>query len=134
MLREGGWDDAYGPLRGAATGACVDAYGAASRNGTQVGGWDCSGSRNQQWWYDAGQKVLRTGLSHDRCVDVPGGAYRAGAGVVLWNCHGGGNQQFVRSGGTLRPAAAQDLCLTLASAKDAVRLQRCDGSRSQSFA
>ncbi|WP_171163884.1 ricin-type beta-trefoil lectin domain protein [Streptomyces sp. I05A-00742] len=132
-LRKVAWDEAYRPLRNAATGTCVDAYGAASRNGTAVGGWDCSGSRNQEWWYDAERGSLRTALSHDRCVDVPGGKYAAGAAVTLWDCHGGGNQRFVRTGGTIRPVAAQDLCLTLAAAKDPVRLQRCDGSRSQSF-
>ncbi|MEU4208724.1 ricin-type beta-trefoil lectin domain protein [Streptomyces sp. NPDC026206] len=134
VLYQGGWDEAYRPLKSEATGTCVDAYGAASANGTQVGGWPCGGSRNQQWWYDAGRKSLHSALTHDRCVDVPGGAYRAGTAVALWNCHGGANQQFVRSGAGLRPAAAQDLCLTLASAKDPLRLQKCDGSAGQRFA
>ncbi|QLE73741.1 hypothetical protein FGW37_21080 [Streptomyces rectiverticillatus] len=133
VLYEGAWDDAFRPLKNEATGTCVDAYGASSRNGTAVGGWDCTGSRNQEWAYDAGTKALRTALSHDRCVDVPGGKYAAGTAVVLWNCHGGGNQQFVRSGSTVRPAAASGLCLTLGVAKDPVRLQQCDGSRSQQF-
>ncbi|MFI1253923.1 ricin-type beta-trefoil lectin domain protein [Streptomyces netropsis] len=133
-LYPGGWDDAYRPLKNAATGACVDAYGAASANGTQVGGWPCGGSRNQEWWYDAGQKSLHSALTHDRCVDVPSAKYTAGTAVVLWNCHGGGNQQFVRSGETLSPVAAQDLCLTLGSAKDALRLQKCDGAANQRFA
>ncbi|MBT2387070.1 ricin-type beta-trefoil lectin domain protein [Streptomyces sp. ISL-11] len=134
VLTKGGWDDAFRPLRGEATGTCLDAYGASSRDGTKVGGWDCAGSRNQEWAYDAGTKALRTGLTHDRCVDVPGGTYRAGAAVVLWNCHGGANQQFARSGSAFRPVAADGLCLTLASAKDAARLQKCDGSASQRFA
>ncbi|MCA6094145.1 ricin-type beta-trefoil lectin domain protein [Streptomyces sp. SCA3-4] len=134
VLYKGGWDDAFRPLKSAATGSCVDAYGAASANGTQVGGWPCSGSRNQQWWHDGQQGSLHSGLTHDRCVDVPGGAYRAGAAVALWNCHGGANQKFVRSDATYRPAAAQDLCLTLAGAKEPVRLQKCDGSASQRFA
>ncbi|WP_338932029.1 ricin-type beta-trefoil lectin domain protein [Streptomyces netropsis] len=133
-LYPGGWDDAYRPLKNAATGACVDAYGAASANGTQVGGWPCGGSRNQEWWYDAGQKSLHSALTHDRCVDVPSAKYTAGTAVVLWNCHGGGNQQFVRSAESIRPVAAQDLCLTLGSAKDALRLQKCDGAANQRFA
>ncbi|GAA3047230.1 hypothetical protein GCM10020000_29150 [Streptomyces olivoverticillatus] len=134
VLTKGAWDDAFRPLKSEASGTCVDAYGAASANGTEVGGWDCSGSRNQQWWYDAGQKSLHTALTHDRCVDVPEGKYAAGAAVVLWDCHGGTNQRFERNGGTYRPAAAQDLCLALAGAKDAVRLAKCDGSASQRFA
>ncbi|MFE0047794.1 ricin-type beta-trefoil lectin domain protein [Streptomyces albireticuli] len=134
VLREGAWDDSFRPLKSGATGTCVDAYGAASRNGTAVGGWDCTGNRNQEWSYDTATGALRTALSHDRCVDVPEGKYAAGAAVVLWNCHGGGNQKFVRNGSGFRPAAADGLCLTLSSAKDAVRLQKCDGSASQRFA
>ncbi|GAA0485465.1 ricin-type beta-trefoil lectin domain protein [Streptomyces sp. NPDC046215] len=134
QLYPGGWDDAYRPLKNAATGTCVDAYGAATANGTQVGGWPCGGTRNQEWWYDAGRKSLHSALTHDRCVDVPQGAYRAGTAVVLWNCHGGTNQQFVRTDAGFRPTAAPDLCLTLATGKDALRLQKCDGSASQRFA
>ncbi|MFI9205344.1 ricin-type beta-trefoil lectin domain protein [Streptomyces sp. NPDC053048] len=134
VLYKGAWDDAFRPLRGEAAGSCVDAYGAASANGTKVGGWPCSGSRNQEWWFDGERGSLHSALTHDRCVDVPGGAYRAGAAVTLWNCHGGTNQRFSRSGGALSPVAAPGLCLTLASAKDALRLQKCDGSGSQRFA
>ncbi|QIY56345.1 hypothetical protein HEP86_19720 [Streptomyces sp. RPA4-5] len=129
------WDDAYRPLKNAGTGSCVDATGGASRNGTVVGGWDCHGQRNQGWWYDAEQRLLHVELTQDRCLDVPGGRYAAGAGLVLWNCSGADNQRFVRAdGGTLRPAAAPSLCLTLAGAKEPLRLQGCDGSAGQRFA
>ncbi|MFC7305173.1 ricin-type beta-trefoil lectin domain protein [Streptomyces monticola] len=137
-LYPGAWDDAYKPLKNAATGTCVDADGASTRNGTRIIGWDCSGARNQGWWYDsaggAGGRSLHVESTHDRCLDVPNGSYTAGTAVTLWNCHGGANQQFVRQSGTLRPAAATGLCLALASAKDAVKLQKCDGSASQRFA
>ncbi|MBH1935596.1 ricin-type beta-trefoil lectin domain protein [Streptomyces sp. AV19] len=134
-LYGGSWDEAYRPLKNASTGTCVDAYGSLTRNGTEVGGWPCTGNRNQEWWYNGERGSLRTALSHDRCVDVPGGRYTAGTSVVLWNCHGGDNQRFVRDGGgTFRPSAAPELCLTLASPKDPVRLQRCDGSPAQRFA
>nr|WP_148589761.1 ricin-type beta-trefoil lectin domain protein [Streptomyces sp. WAC01526] len=134
-LYPGAWDDAYRPLKNAATGSCVDAAGGASRNGTAVGGWDCHGQRNQGWWYDEGQRSLHVELTQDRCLDVPGARYAAGAGLVLWNCSGAANQQFVRDdGGTLRPAAAPSLCLTLAGAKEPLRLQACDGSAGQRFA
>ncbi|GHF60764.1 hypothetical protein GCM10010218_47810 [Streptomyces mashuensis] len=134
VLREGAWDDAFRPLKNAATGTCVDAYGADSANGTEIGGWDCTGNRNQQWWFDPKGGAVHAALTHDRCVDVPGGSYAAGTAVTLWNCHGGTNQRFTRSGDTLRPAAAQELCLTLAGAKEPVRLQKCDGSANQRFA
>ncbi|MFH9224503.1 ricin-type beta-trefoil lectin domain protein [Streptomyces lydicus] len=133
-LYAGAWDDAYRPLKNAGTGSCVDATGGASRNGTAVIGWDCNGQRNQDWWYDDGQRSVHVGLSQDRCLDVPGGRYEAGAALVLWNCSGAGNQQFVRAGGELRPAAAPSLCLTLGGAKEPLRLRACDGSAGQRFA
>ncbi|TJZ42237.1 hypothetical protein FCH28_35060 [Streptomyces piniterrae] len=134
-LYAGAWDDAYRPLKNAGTGSCVDAAGGASRNGTAVGGWDCAGQRNQGWWYDPEQRMFHVELTHDRCLDVPGARYEPGTGLVLWNCSGAANQQFVRAdGGTVRPAAAQSLCLTLSAAKDPLRLQPCDGSAGQRFA
>ncbi|MFF3324637.1 ricin-type beta-trefoil lectin domain protein [Streptomyces sp. NPDC002889] len=128
------WDDAYRPLRNEGTGSCVDVEAAVSRNGTAVLGWDCHGGRNQGWWYDAARRTLHTELTQDRCLDVSGGTYRAGAALIVWNCHGGGNQQFVREAGTLRPAAARSLCLTVASRGEAVRLQPCTGASNQRFA
>ncbi|OEJ25225.1 hypothetical protein BGM19_24085 [Streptomyces agglomeratus] len=134
VLFPGAWDDAYKPLKNAATGTCADVPGSTTRNGTAVGGWDCHGGRNQGWWYDTAQKSLRTELSHDRCLDVPGAKYQAGAGLVLWNCSGAANQQFVRDGSTIRPAASTGLCVTLAAAKDPLRLQACTGAANQQFA
>ncbi|MEU9120676.1 ricin-type beta-trefoil lectin domain protein [Streptomyces sp. NPDC048506] len=129
------WDDAYRPLKNAGTGSCLDATGGASRNGTVVGGWDCTGQRHQDWWYDGEQRSVHVGLTQDRCLDVPGGRYEAGATLVLWNCSGAANQQFVRAdGGVIRPAAAPSLCLALGGAKEPLRLQACDGSAGQRFA
>ncbi|MGA5410960.1 ricin-type beta-trefoil lectin domain protein [Streptomyces lavendulocolor] len=134
VLLPGAWDDKFAPLRGEAAGACVDVTGAVTRNGTAVGGWDCHAGRNQDWWYDPGRGSVHTALTHDRCLDVPGAAYRAGTALVLWNCSGAANQRFVREGATLRPAAAPALCLTLAAARDPLRLQPCDGTARQRFA
>ncbi|MEU4352118.1 ricin-type beta-trefoil lectin domain protein [Streptomyces sp. NPDC023838] len=128
------WDDAYRPLKGSATGSCLDVSGASSANNTAVIGWDCHGGRNQGWWYDSARKALHTQLTQDRCLDVPGANYAAGAKLIIWNCHGGANQEFVRDGSTLRPAAAGGLCATLAAARDPLTLRPCDGSASQSFA
>ncbi|MGW7201481.1 ricin-type beta-trefoil lectin domain protein [Streptomyces chryseus] len=134
VLFAGAWDDAYKPLRNEGTGTCADVPGSTTRNGTAVGGWDCHGGRNQGWWYDTARKSVRTELTHDRCLDVPGAKYQAGAGLVLWNCSGAANQQFVRDGSTIRPAASTGLCVTLASAKDPLRLQPCTGAANQRFA
>ncbi|WP_432094202.1 ricin-type beta-trefoil lectin domain protein [Streptomyces sp. bgisy100] len=132
-LFRGGWDDAFEPLKSAATGACLDAREGSSRNGTAVGGWDCHNGRNQGWWYDEQRGSLHVGLTHDRCLDVPGGRYDDGVSPALWNCHGGTNQRFVRDGDTLRPSAARELCLTLAGPRELVRLRKCDGSSAQRF-
>lgn len=133
-LYRGGWDDAYKALTNEATRTCVDADASGSRNGTKVQGWDCTGNRNQTWWYDDEQRSLHTGLTQDRCLDVPEGAYKEGTAVTLWNCHGGANQKFVRQSGTLRPAADTGLCLGLSGPKEPLRLQKCNGSASQRFA
>ncbi|MCZ7415381.1 MULTISPECIES: ricin-type beta-trefoil lectin domain protein [unclassified Streptomyces] len=135
QLYPGAWDDAFAPLRNAATGTCLDADGASSRDGTTVRGWSCHGERNQGWWHDPEGQRLHTELTHDRCLDVPAGRYEAGAGLILWNCHTGDNQRFVRgAGASIRPAAAPELCVTLGGATEQVRLQRCDGSAAQRFA
>lgn len=128
------WDDAYRPLRNAATGDCLDVDGARSANGTRVFGWDCHGGRNQLWWYDSARGTVHTGLTQDRCLDVPSTSYPAGTALIVWNCHGAANQKFVRDGATIRPAAATGLCLTLSAARQQVRLQNCDGSAYQKFA
>ncbi|MEU0007646.1 ricin-type beta-trefoil lectin domain protein [Streptomyces sp. NPDC006314] len=132
-LYPGAWDDAFRPLANQATGTCADASGGSSANGTEVIGWDCHGGRNQGWWYDTERGSLHVELTHDRCLDVPGGSFTAGTGLILWNCHGGENQRFVQQSGTLRPAAATNLCLTLGAARDRIRLRSCDGSANQRF-
>ncbi|OIJ94561.1 hypothetical protein BIV24_10410 [Streptomyces colonosanans] len=127
-------NEVFKPLKNQATGTCLDAKGNSSANNTGVIGWTCHGDRNQNWWYDTDRKSIHTELSQDRCLDVPGGAYSAGTGLILWDCHGGANQQFVRQSGTIRPAAATGLCLTVASAQAPLRLQPCTGSANQQFA
>lgn len=133
QLYAGAWDDAYRPLKNEATGACVDVSGAVSRNGTAVVGWDCHGGRNQGWWYDAADGSLHTELTQDRCLDVPGARYRAGAALIVWNCSGATNQRFSRTSGAIRPAGATGLCVTLGSAREALRLQPCTGAANQRF-
>lgn len=128
------WDDAYKPLKNAATGTCVDVTAANSANGTAVGGWDCHGGRNQGWWYDGDRRSVHTQLTQDRCLDVPGANYTAGAKLIIWNCSGAANQEWVRQSGTLRPAAATNLCATLGAAKDPLTLRPCDATTSQRFA
>ncbi|MFF8956638.1 ricin-type beta-trefoil lectin domain protein [Streptomyces sp. NPDC014894] len=130
-LVAGAWDDLFGPLRNAGTGACADVPGSVTRQGAAVGGWECHGGRNQGWWHDPGRGSIHTELSQDRCLDVPGADYRAGAALILWDCSGAANQRFVRTGDTLRPASAPSLCLTLPSPRAPLRLQPCADTPSQ---
>jgi hypothetical protein len=127
------WDDVYKPLKNAATGQCADVDSSSSANGTRVLGWDCAGTRNQNWWYDDARQTVITGLTQDRCLDVPGADYKAGAAMNIWNCSGAANQKFVRTGQTIRPAAATTLCLTQGAAKETLKLQTCDGTANQKF-
>ncbi|MCH0540144.1 ricin-type beta-trefoil lectin domain protein [Streptomyces sp. MUM 203J] len=134
VLWAGAWDDKFAPLRNPATGNCVDVEAATSRNGTGVLGWPCHGGRNQDWWYDAERGSLHTALTHDRCLDVPSARYEPGAALIVWNCSGAPNQRFTRTEDTLRPSAAPDLCVTLASARSPLRLQPCElGAAGQQF-
>ncbi|OEU96274.1 ricin-type beta-trefoil lectin domain protein [Streptomyces oceani] len=134
-LYELAWDDTFAPLRNAATDSCLDVDGGETAKGTAVRGWSCGeGQRNQGWWHDEASGQLYTELTQDRCVDVPEGAYEAGTALVLWDCLGKENQRFVTEGDTIRPAAASELCLTLAEPEAPVRLQKCDGSEQQRFA
>ncbi|MFE1295877.1 ricin-type beta-trefoil lectin domain protein [Streptomyces sp. NPDC058733] len=127
------WDDVYAPVRNQATGTCMDVTASSTADGTGVLGWDCTGNRNQRWWYDPDRQTYHTELTQDRCLDVPGAQYRTGAALIIWNCSGAANQKFVRDGATIRPAAATGLCLTQTTARDPLRLQTCDGTQSQRF-
>ncbi|MEV5727149.1 ricin-type beta-trefoil lectin domain protein [Streptomyces pharetrae] len=127
------WDDVFAPLRNQATGTCVDVSGSRTANGTGVLGWDCAGTRNQQWWYDTARQTFHTELTQDRCLDVPGARYRPGTELIVWNCSGAANQRFLRDGATIRPSAATGLCLTQTAAREPLRLQDCDGTAGQRF-
>ncbi|WP_432198401.1 ricin-type beta-trefoil lectin domain protein [Streptomyces sp. bgisy027] len=134
VLYEGAWDDMLRPLRNEATGGCIDVYRSKTANGSQIAGWDCHGGRNQAWWYDPGQGMLHSALTHDRCLDMPRSDYTAGASPHLWNCHGQENQRFALVEGTIRPKAATRMCLTLTTPRDKLHLRACDGSAQQRFA
>ncbi|MEV0977594.1 ricin-type beta-trefoil lectin domain protein [Streptomyces sp. NPDC049915] len=127
------WDDVYSAVRNEATGTCMDVTASRSANNTGVLGWDCTGNRNQHWWYDPARQTYHTELTQDRCLDVPGAQYRAGDALIVWNCSGAANQKFVRDGATIHPAAATGLCLTQSAPREPLRLQNCDGSANQRF-
>jgi hypothetical protein len=124
-------------LRNQATGLCTDSYGYSSRNSTPLQVWPCTGGRNQGFWYDSTYQSLHIELSHDRCMDVTGANYTSGTQLIVYDCQGQANQRFVLTGGTIRPANAQTLCVTPSGPDPTLGarlvLAACDGSAAQQF-
>ncbi|MFC5821030.1 ricin-type beta-trefoil lectin domain protein [Nonomuraea harbinensis] len=85
-----------GPIRGAASGRCVDVPGAATADGTRLVLWDCHGGPNQTWSRPGDGTVRALG----KCLDVHGGIGVSGASVDLHACHGGANQKWTYDAGT----------------------------------
>ncbi|MFI8320248.1 endo-1,4-beta-xylanase [Streptomyces sp. NPDC085529] len=78
-----------GPIKGVASGRCVDVPGAVTTDGTQVQLWDCNGRTNQQWTYTAAGELRVYG---DKCLDAAGTGN--GAKVQIYSCWGGDNQKW----------------------------------------
>ncbi|MDI2128868.1 ricin-type beta-trefoil lectin domain protein [Yinghuangia seranimata] len=135
VLTEGVKD--FQQLRNEGTGLCADSFGYSSRNSTPLDLWLCQGGRNQGFWYDAAYQSVHIELSHDRCLDVTGANYTSGTQLIVYNCQGQANQRFVLTGGTIRPASAQSLCVAPAGSDAAIGarlvLAACDGSANQRF-
>jgi beta-glucanase (GH16 family) len=89
----------YGTL--AHPGACLDASGAGTANGTQIQEWWCNGSGAQAYAVlpqaDGTVNLLNTHAN--KCVDVYGAGTGNGNKIDLWDCNGTVAQKFI-----LRPA------------------------------
>lgn len=77
------------PIKGVASGRCLDVPGSSTTDGTQVQLWDCNNRTNQQWTYTS-QGELR--VYGDKCLDAAGTAN--GAKVQIYSCWGGDNQKW----------------------------------------
>ena len=77
-------------------GACLDAAGMGTGNGTQIQEWWCNGSGAQSFALQAAPNgafnLINTHAN--KCVDVSGSGTANGTKVQLWSCTGGGNQQW----------------------------------------
>ncbi|MEU9558356.1 endo-1,4-beta-xylanase [Streptomyces fumanus] len=119
-----------GPLKGVASGRCVDVPGSSTTDGTQVQLWDCHGGTNQTWTStDAGE--LR--VFDNKCLDAAGTGN--GAKVQIYTCWGGDNQKWrVNSDGTIT-GVQSGLCLDAVGAGTAngtlLQLYTCSSSGNQ---
>ncbi|MFD3335369.1 endo-1,4-beta-xylanase [Streptomyces sp. NPDC058700] len=78
-----------GPIKGVASGRCLDVPGSSTADGTQVTLWDCNNRANQQWTLTAGGELRVYG---DKCLDAAGTGN--GSKVQIYSCWGGGNQKW----------------------------------------
>ena len=129
----------YGTL--ANPGACLDASGAGTSDGTQIQEWWCTGSDSQAFAVvDQGDGTVNLlNPNANKCVDVYGAGSGNGNKIDLWDCNGTVAQKFV-----LQPAAGGFLnivnpnsnkCLDVAGAGTAngtlVQLYDCNGTKAQ---
>ncbi|MFF5105448.1 endo-1,4-beta-xylanase [Streptomyces sp. NPDC000134] len=119
-----------GPLKGVASGRCVDVPNAGTTDGTQLQLWDCHGGTNQQWAFtDAGEFRVYG----NKCLDAAGTG--TGAKVQIYSCWGGDNQKWrLNSDGTV-VGVQSGLCLDAVGAGTAngtqLQLYTCSGSGNQ---
>ncbi|MEU1055010.1 endo-1,4-beta-xylanase [Streptomyces sp. NPDC005876] len=119
-----------GPLKGVASGRCVDVPNAGTTDGTQLQLWDCHGGTNQQWAFtDAGEFRVYG----NKCLDAAGSG--TGAKVQIYSCWGGDNQKWrLNSDGTV-VGVQSGLCLDAVGAGTAngtqLQLYTCSGSGNQ---
>jgi endo-1,4-beta-xylanase len=99
-----------GPIKGVASGRCLDVPGSTTTDGTQLQLWDCNNRTNQQWTYTAAGELRVLG---DKCLDAAGTAN--GAKVQIYSCWGGDNQKWrLNSDGSI-VGVQSGLCLDAAA-------------------
>ncbi|WP_245651760.1 endo-1,4-beta-xylanase [Streptosporangium amethystogenes] len=91
-----------GPIRGVASGRCVDVPNASTTDGTQLQIWDCNGQTNQQWTRTSAGEFRVYG---NKCLDAAGTSN--GVKVQIYSCWGGDNQKWRlnRSSGMRNPGS-----------------------------
>lgn len=99
-----------GPIKGVASGRCLDVPGGGTADGTQLDLWDCNNRTNQQWTFTAAGELRVYG---DKCLDAAGTGN--GAKVQIYSCWGGDNQKWrLNSDGTI-VGVQSGLCLDAAA-------------------
>ncbi|MER6828217.1 lectin [Streptosporangium sp. NPDC000563] len=96
------------PLRGTASGKCLDVTGASQANGALAQIWDCNGQSNQQWTSNGASELRVYG---NKCLDVSNQSTADGAAVQIWDCNGQNNQKWrLNSDGSIT-ALGSNKCL-----------------------
>ncbi|GAA0378293.1 lipase [Acrocarpospora corrugata] len=120
------------PIRGVASGRCLDVTGASQANGALAQIWDCNGQSNQQWTSTAAGELRVYG---GKCLDVNGGGTADGAAVIIWDCNGQNNQKwrFNSDGSITAIGAGKCLDAPSNSTANGVKLQiwTCHGGGNQ---
>ncbi|MEV4560826.1 ricin-type beta-trefoil lectin domain protein [Kitasatospora sp. NPDC049285] len=118
----------------AASGRCLGDANASSPSGTSQVIWDCVGSADQQWSYNAATKELKSG---GRCLDVVGAATAAGTKVDVYTCNGHTNQQWTLGADGSIVGIASTLCLDVIGNKTVngtgVEIWTCNGHTNQQW-
>ncbi|WP_143737981.1 RICIN domain-containing protein, partial [Microbispora sp. GKU 823] len=121
-----------GPIKGAASGRCLDVPGASTADGTQVQLWDCNGQTNQTWTSTSAGEIRVYG---NKCLDAAGTGN--GARVQIYSCWGGDNQKWrVNSDGSI-VGVQSGLCLDAAGGGTGngtgIQLYSCWGGTNQKW-
>ncbi|WP_432862225.1 extracellular catalytic domain type 1 short-chain-length polyhydroxyalkanoate depolymerase [Microbispora rosea] len=121
-----------GPVKGVASGRCLDVTGASTADGTQVQLWDCNGQTNQTWSSTSAGEIRVYG---NKCLDAAGTAN--GAKVQIYSCWGGDNQKWrVNTDGSIQ-GVQSGLCLDATGQGTGngtkIQLYSCHGGTNQKW-
>ncbi len=121
------------PVRGVASGRCLDVIGQSQTDKAGVNIYDCNGQANQAWTFTAAGEFRV--YDSPKCLDVAGNDTTAPAVVQIYTCNGGQNQKWrVNTDGTIT-GVQSGLCLDVTGAGTAnstlVGLWTCNGQSNQ---
>ncbi|MFD0474526.1 ThuA domain-containing protein [Nonomuraea thailandensis] len=119
-----------GPLKGVASGRCLDVSGASQANGAAAQLWDCNGQANQQWTATSATELRVYG---GKCLDVNGAATADGTNVIIWSCNGQNNQKWRLNGDGTVTAVGANKCLEAGGTANGTRARiwTCNGGANQ---
>ncbi|GAA3009135.1 ricin-type beta-trefoil lectin domain protein [Streptosporangium longisporum] len=124
-----------GPIRGVASGRCLDVANVSQANGAATQLWDCNGRSNQQWASTAAGELRVYG---GKCLDVNAAGTADGTAVLIWDCNGQNNQKWrLNADGTVT-ALGSNKCLDVSAYGTAngskIQIWTCHGGTNQKWA
>ncbi len=122
------------PLRGVASGRCVDVPGSSTTNGTALDLWDCNGGGNQSWNWTADKHLT---VYSNKCLTMGGGS-SAGSPAIVTDCAGAANQAWqLNADHSITSIGHPELCLDAAGAGTsngtAIDVWYCNGKTNQQW-